>query len=220
MSKTFGFLLMGFTTALLIAFGFLGYLYSDLNTRYFALEAKYNQGEGSNSGLNQSVTSLEKDLTNQSKSLTTLNTDITNMKESLKKFSENEYLPAPDYALDETVFTVGEKNNKKIKVIGNKESITKWIDNNEIYLDYAMKKTLPLKFDQKSRKVMINGIIENSIFHQMGLKDGDLFVNINGKVLGKGYDLRRMLIDLKAKKIALIRDKKYMVLNVSYEDKL
>lgn len=202
---------------LIVGMGFLGYLYSDLNRRYYALQnGTENQG---GAGIQKDLERVQLDLKDYAEALAALSENVDSMDQEIADLSDKKFLSAPQYKVTRTLFTGAEIEGAKLAVVGDKKGIVRWIGENEIYLDYVLKKSFPLDYDKVRRAVHVTDVVADSLFYQMGFRKDDRILSINGQILNKGFELRRELLDLKNKNIVLLRGTQRVNLDVSYVDK-
>lgn len=203
---------------LIAGMGFLGYLYSDLNRRYHGLQnGTESQGGG---GFQEDLEQVKLDLKDYAQALAALSESVDSMDQEIANLSDQKFLSAPQYKVTRALFTSAEVEGTKLAVVGDKKGIMRWIGDNEIYLDYVLKKSFSLDYDKVRRAVQVTDVVPDSFFYQMGFRKDDRILSINGKILTKGFELRRELLDIANKNIALLRGAQRVNLDVSYVDKV
>lgn len=203
---------------LIAGMGFLGYLYSDLNRRYHAMQTGM---EGQSGGsVQEELEQVKLDLKDYAQALTALSENVDGMDREIADLSDQKFLSAPQYKVTRLLFTGAEAEGTKLVVVGDKKGIIRWIGDNEIYLDYVLKKGFSLDYDKVRRAVQVTDVVRDSFFYQMGFRKDDRILSINGKILTKGLELRRELLNVTNKNIVILRGTERMNLDVSYVDKV
>lgn len=205
---------------LMVAVGFLAVKTADLNHLYFAEVNAKQQGEVEKQALIKRVEGLESELNEQKNALTGLSVNLANISEDLSEqfvLKNSGFMRAPEYSVDDKLYAVKEASGSFFKVTGNVEALNGWIERNEPFLEHVMKRSMPLDYDKSNGSVVVQGIVEDSVFYQMGLRDGDRILTVNGRRMTRGGDLRSELIKGTQTQVALIRDKKRVNLTVAYE---
>lgn len=220
MSKSMSLIFFVLILVLVAGMGFLGYLYSGLNDRYYVIQNQQMGSPVAPNEISKEIEGLKLQLKEQNETLTGLLDDITQISDTVALLSGNKYLAAPKYSLESELFQTRESANNTMNVTGSKKSITDWIQKNEIYLDYVLKKSLTLNYDRARKLVYVEDIVDGSLFYQMGFRKDDRILNIDGKVTNKGYELRRTLLELKDKRVTVLRGKKRVNLVFAYVDSL
>lgn len=203
---------------LIAGMGFLGYLYSDLNRRYHVLQSG-TEGQGGG-GFQEDLEQVKLDLKDYAQALAALSESVDSMDQEIADLSDQKFLSAPQYKVTRALFNSAEAEGTKLVVVGDKKGIMRWIGDNEIYLDYVLKKSFSLDYDKVRRAVQVMDVVPDSFFYQMGFRKDDRILSINGKILTKGFELRRELLDVVSKNIALLRGSQRVNLDVSYVDKV
>ena len=202
------------------AIGFLGMQMSELNNLYYATQTNKQNYALDADQVTDKIAVLEKKISEQEKTIATLNKNMNETVTNFASLSTSKFIPSPQHSVDSSYFNTKTMGKNAIEVVGSKEKINSWIERNEIYFDYMLKKSLPLEYDRASRRVAVSNIIPGSIFHKMGLRDGDKILNINGQVFNRGADLRAKLINFKNKNLAILRDGKRMNFSIKYKDQI
>lgn len=202
------------------AIGFLAMQVSDLNDLYYATKNTEQSDALSSEEIAKKLASFKNSLNTQQETMVEFSSSLTQVKKDLKGLTAKQYMPAPEYVPPRPVFKTEGSTDNKITVVGDKSRFNRWLSDNEIFLDYVVKKSLPLEYDRSRRQVVIQNMIPNSLFYQMGFRKGDGLLSINGKLLNRGPDIRQELIELKKKQIVIMRGKKRMTIDVSFESGL
>lgn len=220
MSRNMTILFVFLIVIMMGAIGFMGVQLSELRDLYYATKNTEQKEILDADQVSKTIAGFKKELKTQRETLLEFSSNLTQVKKDLKGLTAKKYMPAPEYTLSLPVFKTEMTADNTVHIVGDKTRFNRWVSNNEIFLEYVIKKSLPLEYDRSRRQVVINGIIPDSLFYQMGLRNGDGLLSINGRVLNRGPDIRLALMELKDKKILIYRDGKRMTLDVSFENGL
>ncbi|MBF0104127.1 MAG: hypothetical protein HQM16_02260 [Deltaproteobacteria bacterium] len=208
---------------LMVAVGFLAMRVSELGSLYEAhVHAKPAGTMVDAEELFGGLTALEKEIKAQKEVLSGLSVSLTNLSDRMNDKTANGagFMRAPEYSVTAPIYFVKEAGSALISVTGDKSRLTQWIENNEIFLEHVMKKSMPLEYDRRTGGVVVEGLVSDSVFYQMGIRDGDKILTVNGRRMAKGMDLRNELVNQKPARIAIIRDHKRMQIEITYKDKI
>jgi len=219
MSKTMTVLFFLIVSLLMGAIGYLGYEVSELKAFQATTQTEQKQLALDFTKVSENLGALTDRFNAQKQVINGFTNDLTQFEEDLKLTTSKKYMPAISYQVEQPLFTTKEEDNQ-IAVLGDRNEIDKWLNKNELFLDHVIKKSLPLEYDRLHRNVVVQDIIPESIFYQMGLRNGDRIVLINGQVINQGVTIRQKLIDTKPKKVLVIRDNKKVMLDIEYKDQV
>ncbi|EKD52516.1 MAG: hypothetical protein ACD_62C00002G0008 [uncultured bacterium] len=217
MSKTMHFIYLCLFVIFFVGFGFVAMKQADLSKKYYSYlstdEPTTNQPGTSNAQLE----TLNKKLTEQQQEISSLNDKITELTQSGLADLSDKYMPAPEFATKEPVFSIREESKQTFKVTGFTKPLADWQQRNELFFEYVLQKIIPFEYDRRTQSIAVLDVMENSVFYQMGLRKGDRILRVNGQPFIKGMDLRYKLIEPKNKKIQIMRDKQNILLDVAYQ---
>lgn len=202
------------------AIGFLGMRVSELDDLYHASKNTEQTEVLDAQKVTKTMDGLKEELRVQKDALLEFSSTLTKVSKLIKHLSGKTWMPAPEFAISDTVFSVSPAGENTFDVVADKNRLLDWFERNELFLEHLILKTFPLEYDRTRRQVVVQDITPNSIFNQMGIQKGDGILSIDGKVLMRGPDIREALTEVKQKQIVISRDNKRYILNVTYEGKL
>lgn len=165
--------------------------------------------------LRQDLDGVGVDLNELASYVTEISTNLPN--ELRTEFKKN-FMANPSLVAKAPSYAQQKNENGVVKVTGYRQQIREWMQENEFFLDQVVRKSLVLEWSAVRNQVVVADVIEGSIFHQMGLNKGDVILNVSGKMLTRGEDIRASLIELRPKKVALQRGEQRLTLDVGYEE--
>jgi len=194
--------------------GYLAYEVSLLkdHTRVFA---KLGREGVQTADVETTVAELQEGLKIQKETMEKIVGLMDSLADQVDRVAHQKFMPAPEYTLSQPYFETKETQTG-YTITGNLQRVSQWLDNNELFLDTILKKVLTLDYDRARGAVVVTDLVPDSIFNQMGFKEGDAILSVNGRVMNKGAELRQALIDLEHKKIVVVRDRQRLTLDVNY----
>lgn len=165
--------------------------------------------------LRQDLDGMGVDLNELAGYVTEISTTLPN---ELRTEFKKSFMASPSFVAKAPSYAQQKNINGVVKVTGYRQQIRDWMQENEFFLDQVVRKSLVLEWDAARNQVVVADVIEGSVFHQMGLNKGDVILNVSGKMLTRGEDIRASLIELRPKKVALQRDGQKIMLDVGYEE--
>lgn len=164
----------------------------------------------------EQLTELKTLVETQEQTLAALKVDWHGQLATLEEKVHNTYLPRqPEYSLSTQIYSpMGNTNT----IIGDKQKLATWMQNNQIYLDNIVKESLVLSYNNRYKRVVVDQVIPGSVFAQMGLQNGDVIAAVDGKVINRGEVLRSALLNPKATTVNIIRSDNRLALNLKYID--
>ncbi len=216
MKKTYTIIHMSLLVIMMLAIGFLAIQVSELDNQYFSELAKKQNSPTSDGFVANKIQNLEKSVVEQSQTIKELKNQLAVLSTTNNKTTNSQYMPAPEYALNEAAFTTTEQVGNSINTIGYPNKISAWQERNELFLEHVMKKAIPFEYNRSKKAIHVLDVVANSVFHQMGLQKDDNILRVDGKPYFRGMELRHKLLEPKNKKISLLRDGKRMTINVSF----
>ena len=207
---------MSLLVIMMLAIGFLAIQVSELDNQYFSELAKKQNSPTSDGFVANKIQNLEKSVVEQSQTIKELKNQLAVLSTTNNKTTNSQYMPAPEYALNEAAFTTTEQVGNSINTIGYPNKISAWQERNELFLEHVMKKAIPFEYNRSKKAIHVLDVVANSVFHQMGLQKDDNILRVDGKPYFRGMELRHKLLEPKNKKISLLRDGKRMTINVSF----
>lgn len=219
MSKFVSALYLVLILMLMSAVGFLGMQVSQLNEKLANSQHRSQKVKVNTDQFGKEIEAIKKDIARHRDVLKEFSAEVTQLSLDIKTVASKEYMSPLSLSVGYPLFSV-ETNavDSKIQSIGYVKRLDHWYNLNEPFMDYIVKKSLPLEFDRTTQNVVVQETIEGSFFHQMGFRKGDGIVAINGKRLMKGPDIRTELMIRKPTQIQILRDGKRYTLDVSYEE--
>ncbi len=215
MSKSFSAILLILIISLMGAVGFLGYKVSDLSQRQAASDAVKMAASVDAEEVGQKLKDFEANLSDQGELLKQFSLGLTKISEGFERFASKKFIPAPELTLDPDAFAV-KPGQAGDTIVADLASYSRWLKNNEMFLDYIGKKTLPLDYERATGNVVVKDLSQNSVFYQLGLRSGDKITSVDGKVMNKGPELREKILEAKDKQIVILRDTKKLTLTMQY----
>lgn len=203
-----------FLVLMLIVFGVVGFLsnqVSELNNLYYASK-NFSQSHAVDSQtLIDEIDALKEDVKKQKEMLAEFSSTLTTISDELKKDLSEEFIPAPLFVVEKPAYKITPSGEGLYKVEGDKNIIEDWKKRNEFFLSEVLRRSLKIENDS-----IIKKIIPHSLFDQMGLKDGDKILAINGQSISPTL-LAAFLANASPTKIALVRGDEKITLDVTYE---
>jgi len=216
MNKIFNVFFLGLSLVMISGLIYLSLKVTDLNEKYYATYVKQELQSKPDTTLSDKIAALTSSLDTQKQTISNLKQELADLKVQTTTPPESNFLPAPEYSLAETVFVTNPLQGNTYKVTGNTVKMDSFLERNEIFLEYLLKKILPFEYDRSKNAIYITDIMPNSLFAQMGFKKGDYLLSINGNPYVKGMDVRYKLIENDPKKIMIQRNKQTLVLDIGY----
>lgn len=218
MSKFVSALYLVLILMLMSAVGFLGMQVSQLNEKLANSQHRSQKFKINSDQIGKELESIKKDISRQKEVLKEFSAEVTQLSLDIKTVASKEYMSPLSLSVAYPLFSVeADAATSKIQSIGYVKRLDHWYSLNEPFMDYIVKKSLPLEFDRTTQNVVVQDTIEGSFFHQMGFRKGDGIVTINGKRLLKGPDIRTELMLRKPTQVQILRDGKRFTLDVNYE---
>lgn len=218
MSRTFSILMFSLVLILIGAVCFLGLEISHLKEVNHVSINQMDETLISKDALENQIKALQKDLEAQKNALIEFSVKLQSTQDNIKSVANQNVMPAPQYAVPYQIFQT-KQNGNQVAAIGAESLLNQWVAQNDLFLEQVMLKSMPLEYDRTSRRVVVQDIVTNSVFYQMGLRRGDGIVTVNGRPINNGSVLRQSLLEPKSKEIVVQRNGKRLQLNVSYDDK-
>lgn len=214
--------MMSLLVLLFLFCGFLSWQFTNLKSRYDNIAAERQDQEFNVANLNQEVLRFKKELAKYRDDFKELANSVstvsTTLPKNLRQEFQEEFLKNPSFAINTPSFRQTLKENGMIEVIGYKDQIKKWIEENELFLDHVVRKSLTLDWDARLKKVVVTDIIADSVFNQLGLQKGDVILTIDGQSFTRGDDIRDVLMKVTPKKIRVQRAGQFITYDVAYQD--
>jgi C-terminal processing protease CtpA/Prc len=202
--------------------GFLAHQVSELNSLYYASK-NFSQSHAVDAKtLLDEIDALKKEVEGQKEMLTEFSSTLTTIGDDLKSDLSKKFIPAPSFVVEKSAYKITATGEGVYTVEGDKAVIEDWKKRNEFFLNEVLRRSL--KTDTLTEKqtmaqggVVIKKIVPRSLFDQMGLKDGDKILTVNDRPMPPTM-LRTFLVSPVPAKIALLREGKKIMLNVTYTD--
>ena len=197
--------------------GAVGYL----GLQYAALQTAWEQSLQNRTAFQENSAEWSQDLANLKENVATQQTEIDHIKNQwrsdlakLENNLENNYLTKkPKLTMAQAVFNY---NESALTTEVNAVALTKWIDDNRFHLPEILEQSLTLTFDNAGRGALVDKVVPNSIFAQMGLKPGDRLVSFNGQPVTRAIDIKQKLLDPKNAKVMIARANQNLNLAFNY----
>jgi len=186
MSKNMTILILLLIVMMMGAMGFIAMKVSGLNDLYVASKNAEQKQVIDSETVTIAIDGFKEELKTQKETLLEFSADLVGLKKDLKIVTAKEYMPAPQYVVGSPLFETEISGENSLNIVGDKSRVESWISNNELFLEYVMKKSLPLEYNRSRRYVEVINIISGSIFYQMGFRNNDGILAINGKVMNRG----------------------------------
>lgn len=142
----------------------------------------------------------------------------TQLPDELRSEFKKTFLANPNLTVPTHGFTRDKQVDGTIHVTGYRKQILDWMRQNEFFLDHIVRKSLVLEWDGARNQVIVADVIDDSVFEQIGIQKGDLILNVDGRALSRGDDIRSALMELRPKKITLERNRQKLTLDVKFEE--
>lgn len=204
---------------MLILTGFVGFMtwrLSSLQEQLDLLSASKLGQEVSKKDLADEIEKLKTKMASQQKDLDEFSTKIGTVSATLKKDLRREFIPHPEYASPERLFTAEKIDDTHLKVIGDLSEIAKWEEHNKLFLDFILQESLIMDFDPSRLRVVVTDIIPDSIFYQMGLRKDDAIETLGGQYVNSGDELRVRLMDPDPVLLVVNRDGTKLNFDITY----
>lgn len=204
---------------MLILTGFVGFLtwrLSSVQERLDLLSANKLGQEVDKKDLSDEVSELKTKMASQQQDLDEFSAKLGTVSVTLKKDLRREFIPHPEYASPERLFTVEKTDDTHFKVLGDLSEIAKWEEHNKLFLDFILQESLIMDFDPSRMRVVVTDIISDSVFYQMGLRKGDVIETLGGQYVSSGDELRIRLMDPDAVLLVVNRDGAKLNFDISY----
>lgn len=215
MSKFVSALYLLLIMMLMTAVGFLGMQVSQLNEKLANSQYRHQKVKVNTDQVEKGLELIKKDIAKQQDVMKEFSAGLTQLSMDVKSMTNKKYMQPLELSVEYPLFSI-KNDDDVIQSEGFTDRLTHWYSLNEPFMEFVMKKSLPLEFERSTQNVVVQDMVENSVFHQMGFRSGDGIVSINGKRMLKGADIRAELIEHKDKKIAILRNGKKMTLQVKY----
>lgn len=220
MSKTMMSLFLLLILIMMGAIGFLGFEVSRVKDLYYASRNVQQKEALDAAQVQEAIARFEEALKKHQDMLKEFSAELTKVSKDVRDLASREYMPAPEYSVDDTLFRIEKIEGGRIEAVGDRQALQKWMERNALFLEKMLLKSLPLDYDRGRRQVVVQDVIPRSLFAQMGLEKGDGIVSINGSVINQGPRIRELLVAPVAKQVVISRGGKRYTLDVSYKDSL
>lgn len=213
-----------FLVLMVIIFGGVGFLanqVSELNTLYYASK-NFSQSHAVDSKtLLDEIDALKEEVKKQKEVLTEFSSTLTTIGDELKKDLSQEFIPAPLFVVEKPAYKITAAGESVYKVEGDEGIIEDWKKRNEFFLNEVLRRSLRTELASEKHMAQtgltLKKVMPHSLFDQMGLKDGDKILSINGKPMASTF-FRVYLTSLLPTKIVLMRGKEKITLDVTYNN--
>lgn len=202
---------------LLTAFnGFLAWQWGSFRTEYNLLVTR-NQSQGVENGkLVERVKALEDELKKQQAVAEEFKTMLAKLPDKLAADFDKRFLRQPEYVAKVPLFTVGDSGGGVFKVVGRLAELDKWQDRNKLFLDDIIQESVALDYDPAKQGVTVTDLVKDSVYYQMGLRQGDVIKSADGRQALSGDEVRVSLVAFQPLKVEISRGGEKVVLDISY----
>ncbi len=204
--------------SLITATGFLAVRHNRLDQQVLALEASVYQQQSQNERLVEQIGSLRQEivsyqgaLSQASEKLGAISSQIQSTNDTIRLVATPEYVPTV-----KIYQTLGQEKNE-IRVVGDRAALNSWKKSNDMYLEHIARKTFHAKHEPATGAVVIEDIVPNSIYYQLGLRFGDKITAINSRP-AKVATLWNDLLTSESKFFDITREGKKYTYTISIED--
>lgn len=196
--------------------GFLAWRLSAVQDRLDHLSANKLGQEVDKKDLADEVADLKTKLATQQQNLDDFSAKLGTVATTLKNDLRREFIPHPEYASADALFTIEKTDDTHFKVVGDLSEIAKWEERNKLFLDFILQESLVMDFDSTRLRVAVTDIIPDSIYYQMGLRKNDVIETLGGGYVGSGDELRVRLMDPEPVVLVVTRDGTKLHFDISY----
>lgn len=194
---------------------------SYLGIQYAALQTAWEQSLQNRTAFQENSAEWSQDLNNLKDSVATQQTEIDNIKNQwqsdlakLETNLANNYLTKqPQFAVNQVIYNY---NESALTTEANAGALAKWLDDNRFYISEILEQSLTLAYDAAGRGAVVEKVLPNSIFAQMGLKPGDRLVSYNGQPVTRNTDIKQKLLEPQNAKVVIARANQNLNLAFSY----
>ncbi len=194
---------------------------SYLGLQYAALQTAWEQSLQNRTAFQENSAEWSQDLSNLKESVATQQAEIDNIKNQwqsdlakLETDLETNYLTKqPQFAVNQAIFNY---NESALTTEANVQALAKWLADNRFYLAEILDKSLTLTYDGTGRGAIVDKVVPDSIFAQMGLKPGDRLVSFNGQPVTRAIDIKQKLLEPQNSKVVIARANQNLNLAFSY----
>lgn len=217
MSKTVSILYLFLILLMMGAIGFLGMQVSKLNDLYYAVQNGEQNERIDADTVAKQIKDMKSQIKLQDEAIQEFSAAVTQTNLQVKALGQKRYMPALSVAVPYSLFKL-EETGQTVQATGDKRRIEHWQKQNEPFLEYLIKKSLPLEYSRSLRSVVVQDMVPHSVFYQMGLRPGDALLTVGGQKMTNGSKIRETLLNEKPKSIVVSRDNKRKVIQLKYED--
>lgn len=215
MSKSQTTIILTFLLILTAFNGFLAWQWGAFRTEYNLLVA-HNQSQGLESGkLAQRTEDLEKKLEEQRLAVEEFRQALKKLPDDLKADFDARFLRLPEYVTAKPLFAESQADGGT-KAVGNLAELDAWQDRNKLFLEDIIQESVTLDYDSAKQGVAVTDIVSGSVYHQMGLRKGDIIKSVGIRQALSGDDVRVALMSFQPLTLGLQRDGAKIILDISY----
>lgn len=202
---------------LLTAFnGFLAWQWGSFRTEYNLLVTR-NQSQGVENGkLAERVEDLEGELKRQEDAIDEFKAALKKLPGELSADFEKRFLKQPEYVAKAALFSIEDLGGGVFKVTGRLAELDQWQDRNKLFLDDIIQESVTLDYDPARQGVVVTELVKNSVYYQMGLRQGDVIKSTGGRQALSGDEARVSLVTFQPLKVEALRGGGKIVLDISY----
>lgn len=191
--------------------------------RWSAFRSEYDlfvtRGQGvavTSEKMQERVAALESLAKDQGLALKKIADAVAGLPKELRRDLRDTFVALPEFAVHEKLFVTPDVTGGVVTATADMAALDAWQARNKLFLDAVLQDSLVLDVDVAKPGVTVTRVVADSLYYQMGLRQGDVIRICDGRVATNSDDVRFTLTEFRSLKVELERGGARMTLDIVY----
>lgn len=191
--------------------------------RWSAFRSEYDlfvtRGQGvavTSEKMQERVAALESLAKDQGLALKKIADAVAELPKELRRDLRDTFVALPEFAVHEKLFVTPDASGGVVTATADMAALDAWQARNKLFLDAVLQDSLVLDVDVARPGVTVTRVVADSLYYQMGLRQGDVIRICDGRLATNSDDVRFTLTEFRSVKVELERGGARITLDIVY----